>query len=65
VGSAKGESIMIHNSMYIFTIEAFVRLKQHPGNKIEQLNKLESFGALYPSFPPAFLKDEYFEKEDT
>lgn len=45
-----------------YPIEAFVRLKQHPGNKIEQLNKLESFGALYPSFPPAFLKDEYFEE---
>lgn len=44
-----------------YPIEAIVRLKQHPNNKIDRLNKLESFGALYPSFPPAFLKDEYFE----
>jgi len=40
---------------------AIVRIKQHPFNKIQKLNTLESFGALYPSFPPAFLKDNFFE----
>jgi len=45
-----------------YPVKAFVRLKQHPHNKIDRLNKLESFGALYPSFPPAYLKDEYLEE---
>jgi len=30
---------------------------------ITKLSKLEAFGALYPSFPPAFLKDDYFEEQ--
>jgi hypothetical protein len=45
-----------------YPVAALVRLKQNPANKIDLLNKLESFGALYPSFPPAFLKDEYLEE---
>lgn len=44
-----------------YPVAAFVRLQQHPVNKITKLSKLEAFGALYPSFPPAFLKDDYFE----
>ena len=44
-----------------YPVAAFVRLQQHPANKITKLSKLEAFGALYPSCPPAFLKDDYFE----
>ena len=46
-----------------YPVAAFVRLQQHPSNKITKLSKLEAFGALYPSFPPAFLKDDYFEEQ--
>ena len=46
-----------------YPVAAFVRLQQHPVNKIAKLSKLEAFGALYPSFPPAFLKDDYFEEQ--
>jgi len=46
-----------------YPVAAFVRLQQHPANKITKLSKLEAFGALYPSFPPAFLKDDYFEEQ--
>ena len=46
-----------------YPVAAFVRLQQHPTNKITKLSKLEAFGALYPSFPPAFLKDDYFEEQ--
>lgn len=45
-----------------YPLQAIVRLQQHPVNKMNRLNKIESFGALYPSFPPAWLKDEYFEE---
>ena len=44
-----------------YPVKAIVRIKQHPFNKLQKLNTLESFGALYPSFPPAFLKDNFFE----
>ena len=44
-----------------YPVAAFVRLQQYPANKITKLSKLEAFGALYPSCPPAFLKDDYFE----
>jgi hypothetical protein len=46
-----------------YPVAAFVRLQQHAANKITKLSKLEAFGALYPSFPPAFLKDDYFEEQ--
>lgn len=46
-----------------YPVVAFVRLQQYPGNKITKLSKLEAFGALYPSFPPAFLKDDFFEEQ--
>jgi len=46
-----------------YPVAAFVRLQQHPANQITKLSKLEAFGALYPSFPPAYLKDDYFEEQ--
>jgi hypothetical protein len=55
--SGKGQ-IYINES---YPVKAIVRIRQHPFNKLQKLNTLESFGALYPSFPPAFLKDNFFE----
>ena len=55
--SGKGQ-VYINES---YPVKAIVRIKQHPFNKLQKLNTLESFGALYPSFPPAFLKDNFFE----
>ncbi len=55
--SGKGQKYV--NESY--PVRAIVRIKQHPSNEMKKLNTLESFGALYPSFPPAFLKDNYFE----
>ena len=46
-----------------YPVAAFVRLQKHPANKITKLNKLGAFGALYPSFPPAFIKDDYFDEQ--
>jgi len=42
-------------------VAAIVRLEQHKTNHLTRLNKLGAFGALLPSFPPAFLHDDYFE----
>lgn len=55
--SGKGQ-VYINES---YPVKAIVRIKQQPFNKLQKLNTLESFGALYPSFPPAFLKDNFFE----
>ncbi len=55
--SGKGQKYV--NERY--PVKAIVRMKQHPFNKLQKLNTLESFGALYPSFPPAYLKDNFFE----
>lgn len=55
--SGKGQKYL--NESY--PLKAVIRIKQHSSNKIQKLNTLESFGALYPSFPPAFLKDSFFE----
>lgn len=55
--SGKGQ-VYINES---YPVKAIVRIRQHPFNKLQKLNTLESFGALYPSFPPAFLKDNFFE----
>lgn len=44
-----------------YPVAAFVRLKQHKINGVTRLSKLGAFGALFPSFPPALLKDDYFE----
>lgn len=46
-----------------YPVAAFVRLQQHKSNYINYLSKLEAFGALYPSFPPAFVKDDYFDEQ--
>ena len=46
-----------------YPIAAFVGLEQHETNQLTRLHKLEAFGELLPSFPPAFLKDEYFVGE--
>lgn len=55
--SGKGECYV--NSGYPVT--AIVRINQSKENRIELLPKLGAFCALYPSFPPAFLRDAYFE----
>ncbi|PKO95667.1 MAG: hypothetical protein CVU12_09055 [Bacteroidetes bacterium HGW-Bacteroidetes-7] len=69
--SVDGEKASVHGSpwsgkgqKYVnerYPVRAVVRIKQHSSNELQKLNTLESFGALYPSFPPAFLKDNYFE----
>lgn len=41
-----------------YPIAAIVRLRQAPFNRIERLDKLSAFGALYPSCPPSFAFDE-------
>lgn len=69
--SVEGSEVVVYGSpwsgkgqKYInerYPIRGVVRIKQHSSNKLERLSTLESFGALYPSFPPAFLKDDLFE----
>lgn len=39
-------------------LAAAVRLSQAPQNSMRQLSALEAFGALYPSCPPALVRDE-------
>ena len=39
-------------------IAAVVRLSQAPHNRIRRLRPIESIGALLPSAPPAFARDE-------
>jgi len=46
-----------------YPVAAIIRLEQHKTNHLTRLNKLEAFGALLPSFPPAFQRDDYFEGE--
>jgi len=46
-----------------YPVAAIVRLTQHKTNQVALLNKLGAFGALLPSFPPAFQRDDYFEGE--
>ncbi|MDD3033807.1 MAG: hypothetical protein PHT25_04345 [Bacteroidales bacterium] len=55
--SGKGQCYV--NSAY--PVAAIVRIKQSKENKIELLSGVGAFCALYPSFPPAFFKDPYFE----
>lgn len=40
-----------------YPVAAFVRLSQGPENRIRQLRPLEAFGALFPSAPPALVRD--------
>lgn len=35
-----------------------MRLQQAPFNRSTRLNVVQGLAALYPSFPPAYLKDE-------
>lgn len=41
-----------------YPVAAIVRLQQAPFNRATRLNVVQGFAALYPSFPPAYLKDE-------
>ncbi len=45
-----------------YPVSAFVRIEQSKENNIVQMNKIEAFAALYPSFPPQFIKDDRFEE---
>ena len=38
-------------------VAAIVRLVQAPENQIRRLSPIEAFGALFPSTPPAFIRD--------
>lgn len=40
-----------------YPVAAIVRLVQAPENRIRRLAPVEAFGALFPSAPPAFLRD--------
>jgi hypothetical protein len=57
--SGKGQCYL--NERY--PVAAFVRLEQHKINQVTRLSKLGAFGALFPSFPPALLKDDYYEEK--
>ena len=46
-----------------YPVAAFVGLEQHETNQLTKINKLEAFGELLPSFPPASMKDENFVGE--
>ena len=41
-----------------YELAACVRLSQAPYNKIQKLPILQAYGAIHPSFPPAFAYDE-------
>lgn len=41
-----------------YPVAAIVRLQQAPFDRATRLNVVQGFAALYPSFPPAYLKDE-------
>lgn len=47
----------------IYPIAAIVRLSQAPENRIRRLRPLEAFGALFPSAPPAFIRDTGLREE--
>lgn len=51
-----GKGKVYRNECY--PVAALVRLQQAPFNKARRLNVVHGFAALYPSFPPAYLKDE-------
>lgn len=40
-----------------YPLAGLVRLSQAPYNRIRRLSTLEAFGAVYPSYPPAFAPD--------
>lgn len=41
-----------------YPVAGIVRLQQAPYNRAQRLNTVDGFTALYPSFPPAYLRDE-------
>ncbi len=43
-----------------YQLAGIVRLSQAPANNIRKLNVLQSFGAFYPSCPPALAGSDYF-----
>jgi hypothetical protein len=51
-----GKTHCYHNRR--FPIAAVVRLSQAPHNKISRLGRLQALGALLPSCPPQFARDE-------
>jgi hypothetical protein len=51
-----GKTPCYHNRR--FPIAAIVRLSQAPHNKITRLGRLQALGALLPSCPPQFARDE-------
>jgi hypothetical protein len=51
-----GKGKVYRNERY--PVAAIVRLQQAPFNRATPLNVVHGFAALYPSFPPAYLKDE-------
>lgn len=55
--SRKGQSYFDERSH----VAAFGRLRQHKISQISRIGKMGAFEALIPSFPPAYLKDDYFE----
>jgi hypothetical protein len=57
--SGKGNVYLNEN----YPVAAIVRLQQAPYNKSTRLNVVQGFAALYPSFPPAYLKDEDLHQE--
>ena len=57
--SGKGNVYLNEN----YPVAAVVRLQQAPYNKSTRLNVVQGFAALYPSFPPAYLKDEDLHQE--
>ncbi|MFA7718228.1 MAG: hypothetical protein WC875_05950 [Candidatus Absconditabacterales bacterium] len=57
--SGKGNVYLNEN----YPVAAVVRLQQAPYNRSTRLNVVQGFAALYPSFPPAYLKDEDLHQE--
>ena len=51
-----GKGHVYRNESY--PVASIVRLQQAPFNRASRLNVVQGFAALYPSFPPAYLKDE-------
>ena len=45
-----------------YPVAAIVRLEQAPANKTHRLHIIKAFAALYPSFPPAYLRDEWLQE---
>jgi hypothetical protein len=56
-----GKGNIYRNECY--QVAAIVRLQQAPYNRSTRLNVMQAFAALYPSFPPAYLKDEDLHEE--